>query len=77
MSFTFKVPAVAPDGTTVDASLAGADIVLANFAMAARGMAWLAATAPDGHDALPAPSDDPDAFFDFFEKELKPQLVTA
>ncbi|OAI20873.1 hypothetical protein A1359_20240 [Methylomonas lenta] len=64
VSLTFKLPAVAADGTTIDASLSHADIVLANFAMAVRGMTWLAATAPDGHDALPAASDDPDAFFD-------------
>lgn len=64
VSLIFKLPAFAADGTTIDASLSRADIMLANFAMAVRGMAWLAATAPDGHDALPAASDDPDAFFD-------------
>lgn len=77
VSCTFKLPAVAPDGTTMDASLAGADIVLANFAIAARGMAWLAATAPDGHDALPAPSDDPDAFFDLLLRRCNGAAAAA
>ncbi|MGN7873633.1 hypothetical protein ACTJKJ_08715 [Roseateles sp. 22389] len=44
--------------------LLAAQIGLSGSAMTARGMAWLAATAPDGDDALPRVSDDADAFFD-------------
>lgn len=44
--------------------LLAAQIGLSGSAMTMRGMAWLAATAPDGDDALPRVSDDADAFFD-------------
>lgn len=44
--------------------LLAAQIGLSGSAMTARGMAWLAATAPDGDDALPCVSVDADAFFD-------------
>lgn len=44
--------------------LLAARIGLSGSAMTMRGMAWLAATAPDGDDALPRVSDDADAFFD-------------
>jgi hypothetical protein len=60
VSFTFELP---PNKTT-DAILLSAKIELAEFAMAVRGMVWLAATAPDSHDALPVASDNPEAFFD-------------
>lgn len=46
------------------ATLQSATVELADFAMTLRGGIWLAATRPDGHDALPCVSDDPDAFFD-------------
>lgn len=44
--------------------LSSAQVRLSGSAMTMRGMAWLAATAPDGDDALPRISDDAEAFFD-------------
>jgi hypothetical protein len=46
------------------ATLQSATVTLEGSAMTLRGGVWLAATAPDGHDALPCVSDDPDSFFD-------------
>ena len=45
-------------------SLAAASIRLAGCALEARGLAWMANTGPDAHDALPVASDHPDAYFD-------------
>lgn len=44
--------------------LESAEILLSGCAVTMRGMAWLASTAPDEHDALPAASDDPSVYFD-------------
>ena len=46
------------------ATLQSATVTLKGSAMTLRGGVWLAATAPDGHDALPCVSDDPESFFD-------------
>ena len=64
VTFTFKLASGAASGKKTAASLQSAKIALMDFAMAVRGLSWLAARAPDSHDALPAASDDPDAFFD-------------
>jgi hypothetical protein len=77
VTFTFKLPPAAASGKKAAVVLHSVEIALMDFAMAVRGMAWLAATAPDGHDALPAGSDDPNAFFDVLLRRCEGKVQAA
>ncbi|HEY2452119.1 MAG TPA: hypothetical protein VGI71_05795 [Scandinavium sp.] len=59
------------------ATLQSATVTLEGSAMTLRGGVWLAATAPDGHDALPCVSDDPASFFDLLLRRCEGDASAA
>ncbi|MGF6489147.1 hypothetical protein [Pseudomonas frederiksbergensis] len=74
-TLTFVLESTSNTGVTTPCFLQSAEIVLADFAMTVRGMAWLAATRPDGHDALPHARDEPDAYFDVLLRNCTGKLA--